>query len=68
MTRRSFTVTGMSCGGCEENVENSLSELPGVESVEADNETDRVDVVTEGDVPDDKITAAIEDAGYTVEA
>lgn len=67
MVKQSFTVTGMSCGGCEQNVEESVGNIEGVEVVVADNETDTVEVDAEG-VSDDDITAAIEDAGYTVEA
>lgn len=33
MTQRTLTVTGMSCGGCEENVETELSDL--AEAVQA---------------------------------
>jgi copper chaperone len=60
---KQITVEGMSCGGCEQNVETKLSDLPGVTSVEADNESDTVTV--EGDVSEDDVAAAVEDAGYT---
>ncbi|PSQ50870.1 heavy metal transporter [Halobacteriales archaeon SW_6_65_15] len=58
-----ITVEGMSCGGCEQNVETTLGDLPGVTSVEADNESDTVTV--EGDASEEDIAAAVEDAGYT---
>lgn len=67
MGRQSFTVTGMACGGCEDNVEDSVGAIEGVSSVEADNETDTVEVEAEA-VPAGDIRAAIEDAGYEVEA
>ena len=67
MERQSFTVTGMACDGCEENVVNNLTSLDGVDSVEADHESDTVEVVAE-DVSTSDLTAAIEDAGYDVEA
>jgi copper chaperone len=60
---KQITVEGMSCGGCEENVENALRDLPGVENAEADNETDSVTV--KGDASDEDVVAAVEDAGYT---
>ena len=60
---KQITVEGMSCGGCEQNVETKLSDLPGVTSVEADNESDTVTV--EGDASEEDIAAAVEDAGYT---
>ncbi|WP_135829455.1 heavy-metal-associated domain-containing protein [Halorussus halobius] len=59
---RTITVEGMSCGGCEENVETALRELPGVSDAEADNESDSVTV--EGDASDEELAAAVEDAGY----
>ncbi|GAB7093635.1 heavy-metal-associated domain-containing protein [Halolamina litorea] len=61
-----LSVDGMSCGGCEASVEEAVGELDGVESVEADNEANTVDI--EGDVDTDAAVDAIEDAGYTVQA
>ena len=59
-------VSGMSCTGCESNVETAVSELPGCTGVEADHEDGTVTV--EGDVDEGSLTDAIEDSGYTVEA
>lgn len=59
-----LTVTGMSCGGCEDAVENAVSALDGVTSVTADNESETV--VIEGDVDQTNVTETIEDAGYEV--
>jgi copper chaperone len=64
MADRTLSVSGMSCGGCEQNVEDALAALDGVSSVAADHEGDAVELVTESDVADDDIRAAIEDAGY----
>lgn len=61
-----LTVTDMSCNACERAVESALSDVPGVESAEADHEGDRVTV--EGDADRDAVVGAIEDAGYTVAA
>lgn len=63
---RTYTVTGMSCGGCEETVEDALGDLEGVESVSADNESDSVTI--EGEFDEKAALHAIEDAGYAVEA
>lgn len=59
------TVTDMSCAGCEEIVEGAISDVPGVESVEADRSADVVTV--EGDAEVDEIAHAIDFAGYTPE-
>ncbi len=59
-----FTVEGMSCNHCKNNVENALKELPGVESAEV-NLNDKKAVVS-GDVDSKTIIEAIEKVGYTV--
>ncbi|HKL28340.1 MAG TPA: heavy metal-associated domain-containing protein [Natrialbaceae archaeon] len=61
-----LTVTDMSCGGCEQAVEDALADVPEVESAEADHEADRVTV--EGNPDREAVVGAIEDAGYTVAA
>jgi len=66
--RKTISVTGMSCNGCEQNVTNALQNLGGVTRVEADHEADTVELVAEDDVADDDIEAAIENAGYDVTA
>jgi copper chaperone len=67
MTRReTIVVSGMSCGGCEQAVENALQSVDGVRKVDADNETDSVDVVTDG-VDEENLESAARDAGYEVE-
>lgn len=66
MGRKTLSVTGMSCTGCEQNVEEALTKLGGVNRVEADHEGDAVEVVVEDAVADDDIRDAIEQAGYDV--
>ena len=67
MERKTISVTGMSCNGCEQNVETALQNLDGVSRVDADQEADTVDVVLEDEVYD-VVNAAIEQAGYDVVA
>lgn len=68
MERKTISVTGMSCNGCEQNVETALQNLDSVSRVDADHEANTVDVVLEDGVSDDDVTAAIEQAGYDVVA
>lgn len=68
MERKTIAVSGMSCNGCEQNVENALETTDGVTRVEADHEGDTVEVVVDEDTADDDLTAAIQDAGYDVAA
>jgi len=68
MERKTISVTGMSCNGCEQNVETAVRNLDGVSRVDADHDADTVDVVLEDGVSDDDVNAAIEQAGYDVVA
>lgn len=68
MSRKTISVTGMSCTGCEQNVENALEAVAGVSHVEADHESDTVEVDVTDDAADEDIHAAIEQAGYDVAA
>ena len=61
-----LTVTGMSCGHCEQTVTEALESIDGVESATADNEAD--EAVVEGDAPVADLVAAVEDAGYEASA
>ncbi|ELZ26798.1 Heavy metal transport/detoxification protein [Halosimplex carlsbadense 2-9-1] len=63
---RQITVTGMSCGGCEQSVEDALEAIGGVESATANRETETATV--EGDADTDDLLAAVEDAGYEASA
>ena len=60
-----LAVSGMSCTGCESNVESAVSELAGVQAVDADHEAGTVTV--EGDVDQGAVAEAIEDSGYEVD-
>lgn len=66
--RKTIAVSGMSCNGCEQNVESALRNLDGVNRVKADHEGGTVDVVVEDGVATDEIQAAIERAGYDIAA
>lgn len=68
MERKELSVTGMSCDGCERNVENALRNAEGVTRIDADHEGDTVEVVVQDGVADADIRAAIEGAGYDVPA
>lgn len=64
--RRTVEVNGMSCGGCEQAVENALRSMDGVHRVDADHEAGTVEVAVEDDVTDDVLGRAVGDAGYEV--
>lgn len=60
-------VDGMSCTGCERNVQFALSALPGVKRVKADHRAKTVEVdLDPAQTTEDEIRRAVEDIGYTV--
>ncbi|TKR25130.1 heavy-metal-associated domain-containing protein [Natronomonas salsuginis] len=63
---QTITVEGMSCGHCEQTVEDALQEVSGVTDASADHESGQADV--DGDADVTALVQAIEDAGYTAHA
>jgi copper chaperone CopZ len=62
-----FTVTGMTCGGCENAVKRAVSRLDGVTDVSASHSDNRVVVDYDATKIDRAVVAeAIRKAGYTV--
>jgi len=59
-------VSGMGCDGCEDIVENAVSEVAGVGEVDADHEDGEVEY--DGDADHDAVAQAIEFAGYEAAA
>lgn len=61
-----LTVEGMTCGGCEQNVEDALEGVDGVTSASADRDADAATV--EGDADAGTLVDAVENAGYDASA
>jgi copper chaperone CopZ len=62
-----LTVTGMTCGGCENAVKHSLRQVNGVQEVRASHAANTVDVTfDETRVTPAVIRTTIEGLGYTV--
>jgi len=57
-----LSVEGMSCGHCEQTVEEAIEALAGVQNAEADRESEQVTV--DGDASPEQLVAAVEDSGY----
>ena len=63
-----LTVTGMKCGGCENNVKDRLQAVDGVTSVAASFKDNQVTVEFDNEkVNLDAIKSVITQAGFTVE-
>ena len=63
-----FHVSGMTCDHCRRAVTAELSAGPGIDSVQVDLGTGRVDITTSRPVPATQIAAAVDEAGYAVDA
>lgn len=65
----SLTVSGMKCGGCENNVTTKLLSLAGVKRASASSKDKSVQVEFDSDQTNIKaISKAITEVGYTVVA
>lgn len=67
MSTTAYTVVGMTCEHCVASVTEEVGEVPGVSGVAVDLASGRVEVTGDG-VDDAAVRAAVEEAGYTVEA
>lgn len=65
MDERTYTVEGMSCEHCVRAVREEVGQLPGVEAVEVDLASGRLDVRGEG-LDDEAVRAAVDEAGYVL--
>ena len=62
-----YRVPGMHCGNCERAVTEEVAKVAGVSTVEVDLETKLV-LVRGDSLSDEALRAAIDEAGYEVEA
>ncbi|RAV10019.1 copper resistance protein CopZ [Mycolicibacterium sp. GF69] len=66
MSRTTFTVVGMSCGGCVRKITAELTGIDGVRDVAVDLASGQVAVTSDAPVDQCAFRTAIESAGYTV--
>lgn len=57
-------ISGMTCASCVRRVERALSKVDGVETASVNFAAETARVTLAGDVPLDRLTAAVEKAGY----
>ena len=67
MAEVTYRVPGMHCGNCERAVKEEIAKVAGVATVEVDLETKLV-LVRGDSLSDEALRAAIDEAGYEVEA
>ncbi len=63
-TTRTYDVPGISCGHCKAAIEEEVGQLDGI--IEVDVDVDSRKVTVTGEVDDDAIHTAVEEAGYEV--
>lgn len=64
MSTETFTVTGMTCGGCARHVEKALKNTPGVTAVTVDLAS--ASATVEGAVSFEALAAQVAEAGYSL--
>ena len=65
LPKRTYTVTGMTCGHCRNTVMQEVLQVPGVRAVDVDLDTRQLTVAGE-DVDDTAVAAAVDEAGYAL--
>ena len=63
-----FTVTGMTCGNCENHVREEVSAVAGVKGLEVSAASGALRVESEGPIDVAAVIAAVDEAGYAATA
>ena len=64
-TDKTFTISGMSCGGCVNSLTRVLKTVPGIEPLKIEVGTAALRIDT-SQVTDDTVKSAVERAGFEV--
>ncbi|AFM20378.1 copper chaperone (plasmid) [Mycolicibacterium chubuense NBB4] len=65
VTTREYTVSGMTCGHCEQSVREEVGAVAGVQDVEVSVARGTLTVTLGAPVEDARILAAVDEAGYS---
>lgn len=68
MSTKTYTVSGMTCGGCAGTVKTEIGKVAGVSSVAVELATGQVTVTSADALDDAKIRDVVEEAGYELVA
>ena len=68
MTTVTYSIPNISCGHCVHTIQSEVSELEGVTSVVANQETRTATIVFEAPATEDKIKALLGEINYSVAA
>lgn len=64
MTTTTYSVTGMTCGHCENAVREEVAKISGVETIEVSAKTGELVITSVADLADAEVVAAVDEAGY----
>jgi copper chaperone len=67
MTTQTYHVPAISCGHCVHTIQKEVCELPGVQSVQADEQTKQVTVVYDAPASEQEIKELMAEIGYPAE-
>lgn len=66
MVKVTIDIEGMMCGMCEAHVNDAIRKVcPNAKKVSSSHSKNRTTFVTDGEVDEEKIRAAVEETGYT---
>ena len=68
MTTVTYSVPNISCGHCVHTIQSEVSDIAGIQSVKADVETKKVEIVFELPASEDAIKSLLKDINYPVAA
>jgi copper chaperone CopZ len=67
MTTVTYSVPAIHCGHCTHTIEMEVGELPGVQSVKAEEATRKVQITFEAPASEEKIKALLAEIDYPAE-
>ncbi|MEV5450335.1 heavy-metal-associated domain-containing protein [Streptomyces sp. NPDC052535] len=63
MSESTYTVTGMTCSHCADAITQEISGIAGVQKVDVNVDTGRVTVLSDGELSNADVSAALAEAG-----
>ena len=66
MTTIKYSIPNISCGHCVNTIQMEVSEVEGVQSVKADQESQVVEIILDDPATEDSIKALLDEINYPV--